>query len=155
MAQRSLRIRQPIALPLSGVVTALAFLNGKQDIVATTSTTVTLVADIGGALSATVLFGAPPGTPPPPESPIALTISADNNHVVLLEPSGGIGHINVATGAVTVADCECTPAGLFSLGGSLFRVTGIYNGAAKLFDAATDGVWFVPQILEVAAGASQ
>jgi hypothetical protein len=146
---------QTIPLPVSGAVTALAFLNGKQDIVVTTSTTVTLIADIGGAVAPTVLFAPPPGTPPPPESPMALAVSADNNHVVLVEPSGGIGHINRATGAVSIADCQCAPTGLFSLGGSVFRLTGVDGGAAKVFDASSDSVWFVPQALEIAQGSAQ
>lgn len=146
---------QAILLPVEGTVTALAFLSGKHDIVTTTSTTVTMIADISGAPAPTILFAAPPGTPPPPESPVALTLSADNNHVVLVEPSGGIGHINRATGAVTIADCQCVPEGLFSLGGAVFRVTSVNGGAVKVFDASSDSVWFVPQALEVAQGDAQ
>jgi len=146
---------ESIPLPVSGAVTALAFLNGKLDIATTTASAVTMITDIGGAANATTLFALPPGAPEPPESPIALTMSADNNHLVLVEPSGGIGHINLTTGAVTVADCQCAPTGLFNLGGSVFRLTGINGGAAKVFDASSDSVWFVPQALEVAAGGAQ
>jgi hypothetical protein len=136
---------QSIPLPVSGAVTALAFLSGKLDVATTTASTVTMIGDIGGAVNATILHSVPPGTP----------MSADNNHLVLVEPSGGIGHINLTTGAVTVADCQCTPTGLFNLGGGVFRLTGINGGAAKVFDASSDSVWFVPQALEVAAGGAQ
>jgi hypothetical protein len=144
---------QPILLPVSGNVTAVAFLGGKQDIVATTSSAVTLVADIGGAAAPTSLFATPPGTPEPPDSPLAISVSADNNHVVVVVPTGAIGHINIAAGSVTGANCDCAPVGLFSLGGTVFRLTGMDGGAAKVFDASNDSVWFIPQALEVAGGA--
>ena len=146
---------ESIPIPISGAVTAVAFLQGKQDIVVTTASEVTMIADIAGAANRTTLFAPPPGTPAPSESPIAVAMSADNNHLVLVEPSGGIGHINLTTGAVTVVDCQCAPEGLFSLGGAVFRLTGINGGAAQVFDASSDSVWFVPLALEAAAGGAQ
>ncbi|MEQ1946372.1 MAG: hypothetical protein ABL995_04245 [Bryobacteraceae bacterium] len=146
---------QTVTLPVAGAVTALTFLNSSLDVVATTATEVTLISEINGLANAQALYAGAADAPPPPESPIAIAVSEDNNHVVLIEPSGGIGHINRATGAVTVADCQCAPAGLFSLGGTVFRVTAVDGGSAKVYDAVTDSVWFVPQALDLTDGGAQ
>jgi hypothetical protein len=144
---------QPAPLPVEGAVSALAFLNNSRDVVTTTASAVTLISDVSGSASAVTLHAAAADAPAPTESPIAIAVSADNNHIVLMEPSGWIGHLNRATGAISVTDCQCAPTGLFSLGGSVFRLTGVDGGSAKVFDASTDSVWFVPQALEVAGGA--
>ncbi|MEQ1884313.1 MAG: hypothetical protein ABL967_04575 [Bryobacteraceae bacterium] len=146
---------QPATLPVEGTVTALTFLHGRLDVVATTATTVTLISEINGLANAQALYAPPPDAPPPLESPVSIAVSEDNNDVVLMEPSGGIGHINRKTFAVTVADCHCAPAGLFGLGGTVFRVTSVDDGSAKVYDAATDSIWIVPQALKATDGGAQ
>jgi hypothetical protein len=68
-------------------------------------------------------------------------------------------NINVATDAANIVDCGCSPSGVYSLGGSIFRLTGTGGPPRsalersgprtdlKLFDAAAGAVWIVPPAL--------
>ena len=130
-------------LPAPPGVTALAFYHGTADLAATTGTEVVKISGLGGTPTRTVLFG-DASAPPSAVSPIALALTADNAQVVLIEPDGGIGQINLASGAVTTANCGCTPQGLNGLGGSVFRLSNLAEGAVKLYDAGSGSVLFVP-----------
>jgi hypothetical protein len=41
-----------------------------------------------------------------------------------------------------------------AMGGSLFRLSGVSDGALKVFDASTIDVWFVPLAAPVTASAT-
>jgi len=74
---------------------------------------------------------------------------------VMAWDSGGVVTTYLAAGTSTGANCGCTPAGIFGLGDSVFRLTGLNSGALKVFDAATGNVWFVPQADVGADGGQQ
>jgi hypothetical protein len=61
--------------------------------------------------------------------------------------------VDLSSGVVASVDCACAPEGLFAMGGSVFRLTGLNPGALKLFDASTGDVWFTP--LPSSAGGPQ
>ena len=132
-----------VPLPAPAGVTALSFFHGTDDLAATTANQIVEISSIAGTPSSTTIFGSA-SAPAPPESPIAIALTEDNSQVVLMEPDGGIGEINLATGAVTTANCGCTPQGLSGLGGSVFRLSNLAAGSVKLYDADSGNVLFVP-----------
>ncbi len=134
---------QVIALPAPAGVAATAFFHGTDDLAVTTAVQVLEISNIAGTPTATVIHGSA-DTPPPPESPISLALTSENAWIVLVEPDGGIGQVQLATGAVSIASCGCTPQGLIGLGGDLFRVSSLANGSVKVYDASSGNVWFVP-----------
>jgi hypothetical protein len=77
-------------------------------------------------------------------SPAGLATSFDNKEIVLADRRGSIYSINTATGTPSTVDCQCTPTGVFGLGGAVFRLTGSSIGAIKLFDAAAGAILAVP-----------
>jgi hypothetical protein len=148
---------QVIALPVDGSAEALNFLHAKQDVAIITASQVATVADIGGAAVPTVLWSLPAGVAPSPDAPTAVGIaaSADNSLLVIAANTGALFTLNVATGAGTPANCDCQPSGLSSVGDSTFRLNGVNAGVIKLFDAATNDVWFVPMSTAVVGGGQQ
>jgi hypothetical protein len=146
---------QAIALPAPAGVTALTFFHGTDDLAVTTAIQIFEISGIGGIPTITTIFGSP-NTPVPSEAPIALALSADNSVVVLLEPDGGIGQVVLATGAVSTANCGCTPQGLSGLGGAAFLVSNLAGGSSvKVYDAASGSVWFVPLAATSTQGGQQ
>jgi len=138
---------QVTVLPVDGPVTALSFFHRRADIALATATQAVTIADIGGGAVPTVVWSAPvdPAQPAAPAGSVLGTgVSFDNNSVVLAWSSGGLVTINLAAGTSARADCGCAPTGIFGLGGSIFRLTGLNYGAVKVFDSATGDVWFVP-----------
>ncbi len=99
-------------------------------------------------------------------SPRAMAISFDNQHAVIADASGKLVNINISADTANIVDCGCSPTGVYSLGGSIFRLTGTGAPARnalersgtkpdlKLFDAAAGAVWIVPPAL-AAKGARQ
>jgi hypothetical protein len=148
---------QANGLPFLGSAESLAFLHGKNDVVIISASQVMTIADIAGAMVPTVLWSLPAGVTPSPDAPVAVGIaaSADNSLIAVAANNGELYTINVATLAGTPANCDCKPLGLSGLGGSVFRLTGINAGPLKLFDAATNDVWFVPLAAPVVAGGQQ
>lgn len=142
---------QVILLPAPAGVTALTFFHGSGDLAATTASQIVRISDIGGAPAVSTIFGSADG-PTPPEAPMALALTSNNTRIVLMEPDGGIGQVDLTNGAVSTARCGCTPQGLFGLGGSVFRLNGLAGGSVKVYDAATGDVWFVPLALTGAQG---
>jgi hypothetical protein len=146
---------QAITLPAPAGVTALTFFHGTEDLAVTTATQIVEISSIAsGTPTTTTIFGSP-DTPAPPISPIALALTSDNSRVVLVEPNGGIGQVVLAGGAVSTADCGCTPLGLTGLGGSVFLLSGLTNGSVKIYDAASGSVLFVPLALAGTQGGQQ
>ena len=125
---------QVIALPAPAGVAATAFFHGTDDLAVTTAVQVLEISNIAGTPTTTVIHGSA-DTPPPPESPIS---RADLGKRV--DRAGRAGWRDwgvLATGAVSIASCGCTPQGLIGLGGDLFRVSSLANGSVKVYDASS------------------
>jgi hypothetical protein len=141
-------------LPAPSGVSALAFYRGTDDLAATTANQVVTITGIAATPASTTVFGSA-NAPVPPESPIAIALTEGNAQIVLLEPDGGIGEIDLTSGSVTTANCGCTPQGLNGLSGSVFRISNLAGGAVKLYDADSGNVLFVPLAPAGAQGGQQ
>ncbi len=148
---------QAVTLPVSGSAEAVNFLHGRQDAAIITATQVVTIADIGGAAVPTVLWSLPSDAAVTGGRPVAAGIaaSADNSQLAIAANTGALFTFNLATGVGTPADCECQPSGLSGVGGSVFRLNGISAGVLKLFDAASNNVWFVPLGTAAVSGGQQ
>jgi hypothetical protein len=87
--------------------------------------------------------------------PVAVAATSDNRTLVLADRSGSVTAIDISSGTATTSDCGCQPAGLFGIGPSAFRLTGLEGGAFKLFDAASGEILFAPLALTETEGAGQ
>jgi hypothetical protein len=149
-------------LPVEGPAEALCFFHGRADVAVITATQVVIVADIAGAAVPNVIWSKPdepppadPTTAPPVEVAVGFAVSFDNNRLSI---AGSLGHLftfDLTAGISFGGDCACSPTGLFGMGGSLFRLTGLKDGAVKVFDASTNEVWFVPLAAPAAASATE
>jgi hypothetical protein len=83
---------------------------------------------------------------------MAIAATSDNRTVVFADRSGSITAVDIASEAATTSNCGCSPEGLFGIGPSAFRLTGIQDGAFKLFDAARGEILFAPLALTEGAG---
>jgi hypothetical protein len=138
---------QVTVLPVDAPVTALSFFHRRADLALATATQGITIADIGGSAVPAAVWSNPVDQAPPGAaagSLLGIGVSFDNNNVVTAWDSGGLITINLATGTSASTNCGCAPAGIFGLGGSVFRLTGLNSGALKVFDSATGDVWFVP-----------
>jgi hypothetical protein len=135
-------------------VTALSFFHRRADIALATATQAITIADIGGGAVPAIVWSIP-DTGVPAGSLLGIGVSFDNHSLVMAWDSGGLITVNIAAGTSAGADCGCAPAGIFGLGGSVFRLTGLNSGALKVFDAATGEVWFVPLAASSADGGQQ
>jgi len=73
-----------------------------------------------------------------------------------VDRSGFITAVQIESGAATTMDCGCSPEGLFAMGPSAFRLTGLQGGSFKLFDATLGEVLFAPlALVQSAEGAAQ
>jgi hypothetical protein len=134
------------ALPVAGPAEALCFFHGRADVAAITASQVVIVSDIGGAVVPNVIYtkqddGA---NAPPVEVVVGFAVSFDNRYLALAGNLGWLGTFDLTAGSSTGGNCNCTPSGLEGMGGSVFRVTGVSDGALKVYDASTNDVWFVP-----------
>jgi hypothetical protein len=145
---------QVTVLPVDAPVTALSFFHRRADIALATATQTITITDVGGSAVPAVLWSVP-DTGAPAGSLLGIGVSFDNNSVVMAWDSGGLLTINLAAGTSAGADCACAPAGVFGLGGSVFRLTGLSAGALKVFDSATGDVWFVPLAASSTDGGAQ
>ena len=145
---------QVVQLPVYASVQALSFFHRSATLFVATATQAGTIADIGGSGMATVVWSAPE-TGAPAGALAGAGVSFDNASAVLAWSSGALVTVNLATDASATADCGCAPAGLFGLGGSVFRLTGLDSGALKVFDAATGEMWFVPRAASSADGGQQ
>jgi hypothetical protein len=144
-------------LPVSGTAQALCFFHSSTNVAVITSSQVVVVSDIGGSAAPNVIWSKPADAvdPPTPQVAVGLAASFDNSRLTVAGNLGGLFTFEMATGAATGADCGCAPTELAGLGGSLFRLTGAKAGTLKLFDAATNEVWFVPLATAAANGGQQ
>jgi hypothetical protein len=123
---------------------ALAFFAGRQDLAAATRGGLYSVSDVGGSAAIGTLYtpqDSPFGLGPMPSG---LGISTDNRRLVMTDHTGGVVTLDLASGAATRIDCGCAPDGVFSLGGALFRITGLTGSAFRIFDAASGSVFLAP-----------
>jgi hypothetical protein len=145
---------QVTVLPVDAPATALSFFHRRADIALATATQTITITDIGGSAVSTVVWSIP-DTGAPAGSLLGIGVSFDNNTLVMAWDSGALLTTNLAAGTSAGADCACAPAGIFGLGGSVFRLTGLNAGALKVFDSATGDVWFVPLAASSADGGAQ
>jgi len=143
-------------LPVDGAAQALTFFHSKTDVAVFTPTQVATFTDIAGSAAPTVLWSqsaeAAAATNP---IAVGLAVSFDNAHLTIAGNTGALFTFDLATGAAVAADCACVPTGLVGLGGSLYRLNGANAGAVKVFDAATNDVWFVPLSAPAEVGGQQ
>jgi len=138
-------------LPVEGA-TALAFFQGSHNLAAAGAAGLQMVTGLDGFAVVSNLL-----SPADSSQPMAIAVAAtsDNRTLVLADQSGSVTTIDIASGAATSSDCGCQPLGLFGMGPSAFRLTGLDGGAFKLFNAASGEILFVPLAVTETAGAGQ
>ena len=118
---------------------ALAFFTQRSDLALATATQLLSITDIVGVASTSVIDqGA--------FSPAGVGVSFDNQKLVLADLSGTVYSIDLGTGVASTFDCQCRPAGVFGLGGAVFRLTGSTREAIELFDADASAVLAIPPV---------
>ncbi len=136
-------------LPIGDRVTALAFFQGTHDLAAAGAAGLQMVTGVDGFAVVSSLLAASDSA----LQPVAVAATSDNRMVVLADRGGAVTAVDIGSGAATTSDCGCQPEGLFGLGPgagpSAFRLTGLRDGAFKLFDAAHGEVLFAPLALQV------
>jgi hypothetical protein len=146
---------QVIPLQTDSGVVALSFMHNSHDLALATSARATSIAGVGAANQPSILYDYSAQS----LSPRALGVSFDNQQVVVADAAGKLVNINAASHAASTVDCACSPTGVFSLGGSVFRLNGTgrtgdtrtgHTGDLKVFDAAAGAVWIVPPALSEA-----
>ncbi len=143
----------PSALPVAGPAEALCFFHGRADVAVITASQVVIVSDIGGAVVPNVIYSKPndpPGTAPV-QVAAGFAVSFDNRYLAIAGNLGALATFDLTAGTSVGGNCNCSPSGLDGMGGSLFRLTGVNDGALKVFDASTNDVWFVPIAAPVTA----
>jgi hypothetical protein len=143
-------------LPVDGGAQALCFFHSKAAVAVFTPTQIVTISDLAGSTVPTVLWSQSAAAAAS-SAPIAagLAVSFDNAHLTVAGSTGALFTFDLATGAGVAADCGCAPTGLSGLGGSVVRLTGVNAGAVKVFDAATNEVWFVPLAAPAVNGGQQ
>ena len=144
------------ALPVAGPAEALCFFHGRADVAVITASQVVIVSDIGGAVVPNVIYNKPNDTPDtaPVQVAVGFTVSFDNRYLVVAGNLVALSTFDLTAGSSVGVNCNCSPSGLDGMGGSLFRVTGVKDGALKVFEASSNDVWFVPLAAPVTAGAT-
>lgn len=125
-------------LPVRERAGALAFFAGRHDLALVTPSHVITIEDVGGRAAQSVLYEG--GS----IAPAAIAVSSSNRHVVVAERSGGLLVVNLQASSGARYDCGCASDGLFPMGRTIFRLTGLTGGTFKIFDAATGDVFLVP-----------
>lgn len=113
---------------------ALTFFGGNSNLAIATATGLLSASASGSAMLYPGSFSA-----------AGLGISFDNRKIVLADRDGTIYSIDAASHAAAVLDCQCTPGGVFSLGGAVFRLTSSDIGPVKLVDAVSGAILEVPR----------
>ena len=131
---------------------ALAFFPGTHNLAVAGASGVQMVTGIEGFAVVSNLL-TPAGSSPLMAVGVAAT--SGNKTLLLADQSGSVTSIDIASGATTASDCGCQPLGLFGMGPSAFRLTGLDGGAFKLFDSASGEILFVPLALTATEGAAQ
>ena len=136
----------PSALPVAGPAEALCFFHGRADVAVITASQVVIVSDIGGAAVPNVIYSKPNDSPDtaPVQVAAGFAVSFDNRYLAIAGNLGALATFDLTAGTSVGGNCNCSPGGLDGMGGSVFRLTGVNDGALKVFDAASNDVWFVP-----------
>jgi hypothetical protein len=146
---------QVIPLQTDPGVVALAFLHSSHNLTLATAARATSIADVGGANQASILYDYSAQS----LTPRAMAVSFDNQHAVIADSAGKLVNINIPSTSANIVDCACSPTGVYSLGGSVFRLNGSGPSGTdrtgprpdlKVFDAAAGAVWIVPPALSEA-----
>jgi hypothetical protein len=137
-------------LPIEDRVAALAFFQGTHDLTTASAAGLQMVTGVGGFAVVSSLLASLDAS----LQPVAVAATSDNRTVVLADRGGAVTAVDIGSGAATTSDCGCRPEGLFGMGPgigpSAFRLTGLRDGAFKLFDAARGEILFAPLALDVA-----
>lgn len=129
------------ALAIEGRVVAFAFFGQSTNLAAMTATAVSTV--VNG--TATALYQASAAKQPAIRSAFGVAASADGRFIVATMGDAGLVSITVASGTATKLDCGCNPAGVFPIGGTVFRLTNtLANGGVELLDASSGTFLDVP-----------
>jgi len=131
-------------LPVNGGSAALAFSPGTSDLAIASPTTATLWNSAG--ITSLASFSNP-------LNPIAAGL--DSRRLVIADSSGTIVTVNLASGSQSSLDCQCSPAGLYPLNQSAYRLTGLGQGAFKILDTNQNAIWFAPLAFSAATGGQQ
>ena len=131
--------------------TALAFFQGTHNLAAAGPAGLQTLTGIEGFAVVSNLLASDDSS----LQPVAVAATSDNRTLVLADHSGSVTAIDIASGVATTSDCGCQPAGLYGIGPSAFRLTGLDGGAFKLFDAASGEILFAPLALTETEGAGQ
>lgn len=137
-------------LPIESAI-ALTFFQGTHNLAAAGAAGLQMVTGLDGFAVASTLLT-------PADSlllPVAVAATSSNQTLILADRSGSVTTIDIASGTTASSDCGCQPLGLFGMGPSAFRLTGLEGGAFKLFNAASGEILFVPLAATEAAGAGQ
>jgi hypothetical protein len=126
----------PAALPVTNSIPALAYAPGSSDLALVSATSATLWNAAGTSVLATFVN---------PISPVAAAL--DSRRSIVADASGAIITLDLASSSLSTLDCQCTPQGLFLMSRSVYRLTGLSQGAFKLFDADRNAIWFAPLAL--------
>jgi hypothetical protein len=138
-------------LPVEGAA-AIAFFQGTHDLASAGASGLQMVTGIDNFAVASTISGSADSSQ---STAVAVAATFDNKTLVLVDQSGSVTAIDIASGAATTSGCSCQPAGLFGIGPSTFRLTGLDGGAFKLFDAASGEILFAPLALTETEGAGQ
>lgn len=128
---------------------ALAFFAGREDLALATGSGIYSATGVGGSATIASLYSAETRL-----TPAGIGVSSDNQTVVMADARGSIITAQVSSGASTQTDCGCAPSGVFGMGGSLFRITGLTGSVFRLFDARAGSVYLAP-LANSAAGGSR
>jgi hypothetical protein len=101
---------------------------------------------IGGVVAPNVIYtkADDSASTAPVEVAAGFAVSFDNRYLAIAGNLGALATFDLIAGTSAGGNCDCSPSGLAGMGGSLFRLTGVSDGALKVFDASTNDVWFVP-----------
>ncbi|MDP8990948.1 MAG: hypothetical protein M3N41_12825 [Acidobacteriota bacterium] len=140
-------------LPVAGPAEALCFFHGRADVAVITASQVVIVSDIGGAVVPNVIYTKPDDSAAV-EVAVGFAVSFDNRYLSIAGNLGALATFDLTAGGSAGGNCNCTPSGLAGMGGSLYRLTGVSDGALKVFEASSNDVWFVPLAAPLTASVS-
>ena len=139
-------------LPIEDRVAALGFFQSTHDMAAAGTAALLRVTGMGSFVQVSTLATFADSSSPA----AAVAVTRDNKAVIAVDLSGFITAVQIESGTATTTDCGCSPEGLFAMGPSAFRLTGLQGGAFRLFDAALGEVLFAPlALVESTEGAAQ
>jgi hypothetical protein len=134
---------------LSDRAFALTFFAGRQDLAAATRTGIFMISNIGGGnaggtAATSTLYQSQKSLTTLGPAPSGLGISTDNQRLVMADSAGGVLSLNLSSGLATETSCGCVPEGVLSMGGTLFRITGLTSSVFRMFDAGSNSVFLAP-----------